>query len=51
LLEHHIEEEETEMFPQATKLLGKTKLNELGQQMEDMKAQYKKSLVNPNLAA
>jgi len=51
LLEHHIEEEETEMFPQATKLLGKTKLNELGQQMEEMKAQYKKSLSTPNLAA
>lgn len=51
LLEHHIEEEETEMFPQATKLLGKTKLNELGQQMEEMKAQYKKSLLNPSLAA
>lgn len=51
LLEHHIEEEETEMFPQATKLLGKTKLNELGQLMEEMKAQYKKALLNPSLAA
>lgn len=51
LLEHHIEEEETEMFPQANKLLGKAKLNELGQQMEDMKAQYKKSLADPGLAA
>jgi hemerythrin superfamily protein len=51
LLEHHIEEEETEMFPQATKLLGKTKLNELGQQMEEMKALYKKALANPSLAA
>ncbi|MFJ3366549.1 hemerythrin domain-containing protein [Pseudomonas sp. NPDC086251] len=51
LLEHHIEEEETEMFPQATKLLGKTKLNELGQQMEEMKALYKKALSNPSLAA
>lgn len=39
LLEHHIEEEETEMFPQANKLLGKAKLNELGLQMEEMKAQ------------
>jgi hemerythrin-like domain-containing protein len=34
LLEHHIEEEETEMFPQAKKLLGKEKLEELGAQME-----------------
>ena len=51
LLEHHIEEEETEMFPQANKLLGKAKLNELGQQMEVMKAEYKKSLSDPSLAA
>jgi len=43
LLEHHIEEEETEMFPQANKLLGKAKLDELGTQMEAMKAEYKKS--------
>ncbi|MGF6457889.1 hemerythrin domain-containing protein [Pseudomonas frederiksbergensis] len=51
LLEHHIEEEETAMFPQANKLLGKAKLNELGQQMEEMIAEYKKSLSDPNLAA
>jgi hemerythrin superfamily protein len=51
LLEHHIEEEETEMFPQANKLLGKAKLNELGLQMEEMKATYKKSLSSSSLAA
>jgi hemerythrin-like domain-containing protein len=51
LLEHHIEEEETAMFPQANKLLGKVKLNELGQRMEEMKTQYKKSLSDPSLAA
>lgn len=51
LLEHHIEEEETAMFPQANKLLGKAKLNELGQQMEEMKAQYKKSRSDPSLFA
>ncbi|WP_285423190.1 hemerythrin domain-containing protein [Pseudomonas sp. efr-133-TYG-103a] len=50
LLEHHIEEEESEMFPQAKKLLGKAKLDELGAQMEAMKAQYKKSLMS-DLAA
>jgi hemerythrin superfamily protein len=48
LLEHHIEEEEEEMFPQALELLGKDKLDELGAQMEamraDMKADMKKSL-------
>lgn len=46
LLEHHIEEEETEMFPQANKLLGKARLEELGAQMETMKADYKKSLMS-----
>ena len=44
LLEHHIEEEESEMFPQAKKLLGNDKLEEIGVQMEAMKADYKKSL-------
>jgi hemerythrin-like domain-containing protein len=33
LIEHHIEEEEGEMFPKARKLLGK-RLEELGRQME-----------------
>ena len=51
LLEHHIEEEETEMFPQARKLLGKAVLDELGIQMEAMKAEYKKSLSSKPLAA
>lgn len=51
LLEHHIEEEETEMFPQAKKLLGNAKLQELGAEMEIMKASLKKSLSGSNLAA
>lgn len=51
LLEHHIEEEETEMFPQAKKLLGKEKLEELGKEMEVMKASLKKSLGSPDIAA
>jgi hemerythrin superfamily protein len=50
LLEHHIEEEETEMFPEARKLLGKAELEELGAQMEALKAQYKKEM-SANLAA
>ncbi|CAI8735601.1 Hemerythrin domain-containing protein [Pseudomonas sp. IT-P44] len=51
LLEHHIEEEETEMFPHAKKLLGKATLDALGEQMEAMKAEYKKGLSAPNIAA
>ncbi|AWA39427.1 hemerythrin [Pseudomonas fluorescens] len=51
LLEHHIEEEETEMFPQARKLLGKAKLEDLGKEMEVMKASLKKSLGGANMAA
>jgi hemerythrin-like domain-containing protein len=51
LLEHHIEEEETEMFPQAKKLLGKEKLEELGLQMEAMKAACKKEMAAGNMAA
>ncbi|WP_285415940.1 hemerythrin domain-containing protein [Pseudomonas sp. efr-133-TYG-5] len=51
LLEHHIEEEETEMFPQAKKLLGKARLDELGEQMEALKASYKKEMSAGNLAA
>ena len=51
LLEHHIEEEETEMFPQAKKLLGKEKLDQLGEQMLELKATLKKSLIASKLAA
>lgn len=42
LLEHHIEEEESEMFPLAKKLLGKEALDAMGEQMDAMKAEYKK---------
>ncbi len=45
LLEHHIEEEETELFPQAKKLLGKALLDELGEQMQALKAQRKKEIM------
>ena len=37
LLEHHIEEEESELFPTAKKLLGKKALEELGRVMEAQK--------------
>ncbi|NWD84667.1 hemerythrin domain-containing protein [Pseudomonas reactans] len=51
LLEHHIEEEETEMFPKAKKLLGKSKLDQLGEQMLELKVSLKKSLSASKLAA
>jgi len=51
LLEHHIEEEEKEMFPQARKLLGKARLDELGEQMEAMKSACKKEWVASHMAA
>lgn len=44
LLEHHIEEEETEMFPKARKLLKKAELEALGEQMEAFKASYMNAL-------
>lgn len=51
LLEHHIEEEETDMFPHAKKLLGKAKLDELGDQMLTLKARLKKNLTTSKKAA
>lgn len=44
LLEHHIEEEEKEMFPKATELLGAEKLEALGKLMEERKRSLKQAL-------
>lgn len=46
LLEHHIEEEEEEMFKQARKLMKKDELEALGEQMEMFKQTYMKSLAS-----
>ena len=50
LLEHHIEEEETDMCPHAKKILGKAKLDELGDQMLTLKASLKKNLTTSKAA-
>jgi hemerythrin-like domain-containing protein len=44
LLEHHIEEEEQELFPQAQELFDKARLEELGTEMKNRKDELKKSL-------
>jgi len=36
-VEHHVEEEENELFPQAQQILGDSRLQEMGQQMMQMK--------------
>lgn len=36
---HHIEEEESELFPEVRKALGRSKLAEIGEQMEQAKAE------------
>lgn len=41
LIEHHIEEEESEMFPRAKELFSEEQLIELGEQMQEMKDQMK----------
>ena len=36
-VEHHVEEEENELFPKAQEILGDSRLQEMGQQMLQMK--------------
>lgn len=38
LVRHHVEEEETEMFPEVRSALGRNRLREIGEQMEQLKA-------------
>lgn len=42
LLEHHIEEEESEMFPRARELFDKGRLDEMGAQMVELRNRLKK---------
>jgi hemerythrin superfamily protein len=42
-VEHHVKEEETEMFPDAKKFLGEKRLMELGAQLEARKQQLEKN--------
>jgi hemerythrin superfamily protein len=43
LVEHHADEEEEEMFPEAKKIMSKGDLQELGQRIQKRKAELKKS--------
>lgn len=36
-IEHHVEEEENELFPKAEQVLGESRLQEMGRQMQQMK--------------
>jgi hemerythrin superfamily protein len=45
LVEHHAEEEETEMFPRARKLLGREELARLGEELAQVKASLTESVL------
>jgi iron-sulfur cluster repair protein YtfE (RIC family) len=47
-IEHHVEEEENEMFPQMRKLIDAQELEKLGVEMEKEKGNYKKSIAVSN---
>jgi hemerythrin-like domain-containing protein len=39
MIEHHVEEEESEMFPKARRFMGRDQLQQLGEQMQQRKDQ------------
>ncbi|MGE4404985.1 hemerythrin domain-containing protein [Pseudomonas sp.] len=50
LLEHHLEEEEAEMFPHARELLGDQRLQEMGRRMAELKVRLKKEFAGRQAA-
>jgi hemerythrin superfamily protein len=48
LIDHHADEEEGEMFPKARKLLGKTRLAELGSELAERKSELESELQSKN---
>lgn len=47
-VEHHVEEEESEMFQKARLVLSEDEINQLGAQMEEMKQQLKQQFKSAN---
>jgi hemerythrin-like domain-containing protein len=45
-VEHHVEEEENEMFPKAEQILGQNRLQEMGSQMQQVKQGKSATAVN-----
>ena len=45
-VEHHVEEEENEMFPKAERALGESRMQELGRQMQQMKQSKSSTAAN-----
>jgi hemerythrin-like domain-containing protein len=45
-VEHHVDEEENEMFPKAEKVLGRERLMEMGRQMQEMKQSRSQTATN-----
>jgi hemerythrin-like domain-containing protein len=48
-IEHHVEEEENEMFPKAEQVLGQSRLQEMGSQMQQMKTSKSATATNKRL--